>query len=78
MVLLWQAEAQQKTPSVAGARKSAAKGIAAKGKQGKAAVQRAGSAAANGAADGGPSKKKGGFLQALGIGQDSVYADGDN
>ena len=66
-----QAEAQQKTPSVSGARKSAAKGIAAKGKQGKAAAQKAASAATNGAEP----KKKGGFLQALGIGQESAYAD---
>lgn len=62
------------TPSVAGARKSAAKGVAATGKQGKAAVQKAGSAATNGATNGAP-KKKGGFLQALGIGQESTYAD---
>ncbi len=69
-----QAEAQQATPSVEGARKSASKGIAAKGRQGKSAVKQAGAAATNGASP----KKKGGFLQALGLGQESVYADDEN
>ena len=69
---LLQAEVEKKTPSVTGARKSAAKGIAAKGRHGKAAAQKAGSAATNGAD---APKKKGGFLQALGIGQESAYAD---
>ena len=69
-----QAEAQQATPSVEGARKSAAKGVAAKGRQGKSAAKQAAAAASsNGAAP----KKKGGFLQALGLGQESVYADDD-
>lgn len=67
-----QAEAQQKAPSVTGARKSAAKGIAAKGKQAKSAAKQAASSATNGAE---APKKKGGFLQALGIGQESTYAD---
>ena len=72
----WQAEAQQKTPSMRGARKSAAQGIEANRRRGKAALQRAGAAASNGASDAAP-KKKGGFLQALGFGQESVYADDD-
>ncbi|KAL3138363.1 hypothetical protein ABBQ32_006166 [Trebouxia sp. C0010 RCD-2024] len=70
------AQAQQATPSVKGARKAASKGIAAKGRQGKSAVKQAG-AAASGNGAGQPEKKKGGFLQALGLGQDSVYADDD-
>lgn len=70
-----QGKAQQATPSVEGARKAASKGIAAKGKQGKSAVKQAGAAASNGA--GQPEKKKGGFLQALGLGQENVYADDD-
>ncbi|KAA6429783.1 MAG: hypothetical protein FRX49_00215 [Trebouxia sp. A1-2] len=65
------AEAQQATPSVEGARKSASKGVAAKVRQGKSATKQA--ASSNGAAP----KKKGGFLQALGLGQESVYADDD-
>ena len=69
---LLQAEAQQAAPSVAGARKSASKGVAAKVRQGKSAAKQA--ASSNGAAP----KKKGGFLQALGLGQESVYADDDN
>jgi len=69
---LLQAEAQQATPSVEGARKSASKGVAAKVRQGKSAAKQA--ASSNGAAP----KKKGGFLQALGLGQESVYADDDN
>lgn len=69
---LLQAEAQQATPSVEGARKSASKGVAAKVRQGKSAAKQA--ASSNGAEP----KKKGGFLQALGLGQESVYADGDN
>ena len=69
---LLQAEAQQAAPSVEGARKSASKGVAAKVKQGKSAAKQA--ASSNGAA----LKKKGGFLQALGLGQESVYADDDN
>jgi type IV secretory pathway TrbL component len=69
---LLQAEAQQAAPSVEGARKSASKGVAAKVKQGKSAAKQA--ASSNGAAP----KKKGGFLQALGLGQESVYADDDN
>jgi hypothetical protein len=68
---LLQAEAQQATPSVEGARKSASKGVAAKVRQGKSAAKQA--ASSNGAAP-----KKGGFLQALGLGQESVYADDDN
>lgn len=71
-----QAQAQQATPSVEGARKAASKGIAAKSKQGKSAVKQAG-AAASGNGAGQPEKKKGGFLQALGLGQESVYADDD-
>lgn len=70
-----QAQAQQATPSVEGARKAVSKGIEAKGKQGKSAVRKAGAAASNGA--GQPEKKKGGFLQSLGLGQESVYADDD-
>ncbi|KAL0030841.1 hypothetical protein WJX77_009090 [Trebouxia sp. C0004] len=66
------AEAQQATPSVQGARKSASEGVAAKVRQGKSVAKQA--ASSNGAAP----KKKGGFLQALGLGQESVYADDDN
>lgn len=72
-----QAEAQQATPSVQGARKAASKGIAAKGRQGKSAAKKAGDAVSSNGA-GGPEKTKGGFLAALGLGQDNVYADDDN
>lgn len=72
-----QAQAQKATPSVEGARKAASKGIAAKGRQGKSAVKQAGAAASSNGA-GQPEKKKGGFLQALGLGQENVYADEDN
>ena len=67
-----QAEAQQATASAEGARKSTAKGAAAKVRRGKSAAEQA--ASTNGAAP----KKKGGFLSALGLGQDSVYADEEN
>lgn len=66
------AEAQQATASAEGARKSAAKGAAGKVRQGKSAAEQA--ASTNGAAP----KKKGGFLSALGLGQESVYADEEN
>ena len=67
-----QAEAQQATPSVTGARKAASRGIAAKGRQGKSAVKQAGAAASG---NGAPEKKKGGFLSALGLNQNPVDAD---
>ena len=70
-----QAKAQQAVPSVSRARKSAAKGIAAKGQQAKSAAKQASGAASSNDAT---SKKKGGFLQALGFGQGSVYADDEN